>query len=113
MPVLEIYPTNYTATYGTQVDIDCYIVYSRPAVTSVFWQRSSDNHILRIDRGDSGYQGSTPKIPSLTINIATTSDAGKYTCHATNDIGTNISNTGIVTITGGQYLYKIKRTTFI
>ncbi|VDI52918.1 Hypothetical predicted protein [Mytilus galloprovincialis] len=100
LPVVEIYPTNYTATYGNQVEINCYIV-SSPAVTSVFWQRSSNNHILRIDRGDSGYQGSAPKSPSLTINIATTSDAGEYTCHATNDIGTNISNTGIVTITGG------------
>lgn len=100
MPVVEIYPTNYTATYGNQVEIYCYIV-SSPKVTSVFWQRSSNNHILRIDRGDSGYQGSAPKMPSLTINIATISDAGKYTCHATNDIGTNVSNTGIVTITGG------------
>ncbi|CAC5397792.1 HMCN [Mytilus coruscus] len=101
LPVVQITPTNYTATYGNQVDIYCNIVSSSPAVTSVFWQRSSNNQILRIDSGDSGYQGSTPKIPSLTINIATMPDEGTYTCHAINDVGTGISNTGTVTITGG------------
>ncbi|XP_076112265.1 hemicentin-1-like isoform X5 [Mytilus galloprovincialis] len=101
IPVVQINPTTYSATYGSQVVINCNIVSASPAATQVYWQRSSNNQILRIDNGDQGYQGSTTSTPSLTINFATTANAGVYTCFATNAVGTGSSNLGTVTITGG------------
>ncbi|XP_052061299.1 hemicentin-1-like isoform X6 [Mytilus californianus] len=101
LPVVQINPSTYTATYGSQLVINCNIVSASPAANQVYWQRNSNNQILRIDNGDQGYQGSTTSTPSLTINFATTSDAGVYTCFATNAVGTGSSNLGTVTITGG------------
>ncbi|VDI64014.1 hemicentin [Mytilus galloprovincialis] len=101
IPVVQINPSTYSATYGSQVVINCNIVSASPAATQVYWQRSSNNQILRIDNGDQGYQGSTTSTPSLTINFATTANAGVYTCFATNAVGTGSSNLGTVTITGG------------
>ncbi|CAG2228115.1 HMCN [Mytilus edulis] len=101
VPVVQINPSTYTATYGSQVVINCNIVSASPAATQVYWQRSSNNQILRIDNGDQGYQGSTTSTPSLTINFVTTANAGVYTCFATNVVGTGISNLGTVTVTGG------------
>ncbi|XP_052061923.1 hemicentin-1-like [Mytilus californianus] len=112
LPVVQINPSTYTATYGSQVVINCNIVSASPAATQVYWQRNSDNQVLRIDNGDQGYQGSTTSTPSLTINFATTAYAGVYTCFATNVVGTGNSNLGTVTITGGGLDITASRTTY-
>ena len=75
-----------------------------PSATLVYWQKQSSGGILtRIDNGASGTQGSTVSNPSLTINFVTTSDAGTYTCFATNIVGTGQSSTSTLTVTGGKF----------
>ncbi|VDI61137.1 Hypothetical predicted protein [Mytilus galloprovincialis] len=105
VPVVQINPSTFTATYNSQLVINCNIVSASPAATQVYWQRSSNNQILRIDNGDQGYQGSTTSTPSLTINFVNTANAGVYTCFASNAVGTGTSNLGTVIVTGGKYLY--------
>ncbi|XP_071176352.1 roundabout homolog 2-like [Mytilus edulis] len=100
-PVIEISPTIYIAAYGNQVVIYCNISSASPAVSEVYWQRSTDNQVLKIYNGDVGYQGSSPTIPSLTINFAATANAGTYICVARNEVGTSNSNTATLTIIGG------------
>ncbi|CAG2194008.1 unnamed protein product [Mytilus edulis] len=112
LPVVQINPSTYTATYGSQVIINCNIVSASPAATQVYWQRSSNNQILRIDNGDQGYQGSTTSTPSLTINFVTTDNAGVYTCFATNAVGTGTSNQGTVILTGGDLHITVSLTTY-
>lgn len=51
---------------------------------------------------DSGYQGSTPIKPSLTINFVTFDDAGTYICLAENAAGENISNPVTLIVNGGK-----------
>ncbi|VDI41659.1 Hypothetical predicted protein, partial [Mytilus galloprovincialis] len=100
-PVIEIFPTTYTASYGNQVVIYCNISSASPAVSEVYWQRSTNNQVLKIYNGDVGYQGSSPTTPSLTINFVATANAGIYTCLARNEVGTSNSNTATLTIIGG------------
>lgn len=100
LPIVEIVLTDYTAAFGNKVIIYCNIVSASP-VNDVYWQRSSNNRLLIVYNGDVRYESSTSLKPSLTINFTTLHDAGTYTCHATNDVGTGNSNTGTLTITGG------------
>ncbi|CAG2196171.1 HMCN [Mytilus edulis] len=112
VPVVQINPSTYTATYGSQVVINCNIVSASPAATQVYWQRSSNNQILRIDNGDQGYQGSTTSTPSLIINFVNTANAGVYTCFASNAVGTGTSNLGTVKVTGGVPVVQINPSTY-
>ena len=101
IPTLNIPQNTYSDTYGNQVTIPCSITSATPSATIVYWTRNQNNNIININSGDSGYQGSTPGSPSLTINFATTGSNGVYTCFATNAVGTGTSNPTTLTITGG------------
>jgi hypothetical protein len=72
IPTLQIPQNSYSDTYGNQVTIPCSITSATPSATIVYWTRNQNNNIININNGDSGYQGSTPGSPSLTINFATT-----------------------------------------
>ena len=73
-------------------------------VTSVQWERNVDGTITTITSttDTNKYSGSTTDTPSLTIASAAQSDAGTYTCFASNSVGTGQSTTTTLSVTGSR-----------
>ncbi|CAC5422111.1 unnamed protein product [Mytilus coruscus] len=71
------------------------------ALTKLVWEKSIKENISAIDtENTSKYGGGTIECPTLTIKNVNVSDMGCYTCYATNDMGTNQSETISLTVDG-------------
>lgn len=74
-------------------------------VSYVYWDRNINGVLTQITSttNTNKYNGSTPGTPSLTIFNADQSDAGSYTCLATNVEGTGHSTTTTLSVTESEY----------
>jgi hypothetical protein len=70
-------------------------------INNVQWQRNIGGSITTItsNTNTSKYSGSTTTTPFLTIFSASSSDAGTYTCFASNSVGTGQSTTTTLSVT--------------
>lgn len=94
--------------YGYNITINCYVLKNNEfPVRNIHWQYVNHGVLTTIEEGTPGISGSTIEVPSLTIQTATTSESGLYTCFATNDVGIGKSKASNVTVIGGIYFYHI------
>ncbi|XP_048778626.2 hemicentin-1-like isoform X2 [Ostrea edulis] len=91
---------SYSVLIGNNIQIPC-SVSADPAVTSVEWTfTSSSGGTTTISQSTTKYTlASAMSAPNLTINSAALTDAGTYTCLASNIVGTG-SDSATLTITG-------------
>lgn len=95
---------SYSVTTGQPVTLVCTVSSILP-VTSVYWQSNIGGITTTItsSTNTAKYSGSTVANPSLTISSASSSDAGSYTCFATNSVGTGQSGATALSVTGSKY----------
>ena len=86
----------------------CNVSSSLP-LTDVEWEKNSNGTITTIntDTYTEKYSGSTTNTPSLTIFYAELSDAGIYTCFASNSDGTRESDMTTLMVLGTLFLLYI------
>ncbi|VDI46423.1 Hypothetical predicted protein [Mytilus galloprovincialis] len=91
----------YSVSTGSSLTLVCTVT-STFTVNDVYWQKnvSGSTTQIRSTTNTNKYSGSTTSTPSLTILNADQSDAGVYTCFATNSVGTGQSKTTTLTVTG-------------
>jgi hypothetical protein len=87
--------TSLNGSEGNSVTIPCTID-AIPAVTSVVWLK---NGSVLDTSDDLKYGFVTVSSPSMTIQDLTSSDAGVYSCQATNTVGTGHSSNVSVVVT--------------
>jgi hypothetical protein len=102
-PTVTVQQSSYSVTTGNSVTLVC-SVSSSLSITSVQWQRNVGGTITTINSNTNTnkYSGSTTTTPSLTIFSAAQSDAGTYTCFASNSVGTGQSTTTTLSVTGSR-----------
>ena len=103
VPTVAVQQASYSVSTGNTVTLSCTVT-SNLAVTDVYWQRNIGGAItqIRSTTNTNKYSGSTTSTPSLTIFNADQSDAGVYTCFATNSVGTGQSSTTTLSVTGSK-----------
>jgi hypothetical protein len=91
---------SYSVTTDNTVTLVCTVSSSLP-INDVQWQRNIGGSITTITSNTttSKYSGSTTTTPFLTIFSASSSDAGTYTCFASNSVGTGQSTTTTLSVT--------------
>ncbi|XP_076098438.1 hemicentin-1-like isoform X4 [Mytilus galloprovincialis] len=101
VPTVQVQQPTYSVTTGNSITLVCTVT-SNLAVITVYWQRNINNVVTTITttNNNNKYSGSTVSQPSLTIFNAAQSDAGVYTCFATNSVGTGQSTTTSLAVTG-------------
>ncbi|XP_071159621.1 hemicentin-1-like isoform X14 [Mytilus edulis] len=101
VPTVQVQQPTYSVTTGNSITLGCTVT-SNLAVNTVYWQRNINNVVTTIttQNNNNKYSGSTVSQPSLTIFNAAQSDAGVYTCFATNSVGTGQSTTTSLAVTG-------------
>ena len=106
-PTVTIQQSSYSVTTGNSVTLVCTVTSNLP-ITSVQWQRNVGGTITTINSNTNTnkYSGSTSSTPSLTIFSTTQSDAGTYTCFASNNVGTGQSSTTQLSITESMSIFK-------
>ncbi|CAC5410866.1 HMCN [Mytilus coruscus] len=100
IPLLSIATHLYTANYGYEHTIECF-VNATPKHTEVFWKHNASGFVRTINEETSGVRGASVDVPSLTINTVTTSDIGIYTCMAKNPVGIGSSQQIELSVNGG------------
>ncbi|XP_052080992.1 immunoglobulin superfamily member 10-like [Mytilus californianus] len=75
-----------TVEAGVDVTLNCDIK-AIPSATEVYWERKTSNSTTIINKYSLQVEGSTVSDPSLTIQSASVSMSGKYTCFARNPVG--------------------------
>ncbi|XP_052058077.1 hemicentin-1-like isoform X8 [Mytilus californianus] len=101
VPTVSVQQPSYSVSTGSSVTLFCTVT-STLTVNNVYWQRNVGGTITQItpNTNTNKYSGSTTSTPSLTISNADQSDAGTYTCFATNSVGTGQSTTTTLSVTG-------------
>jgi hypothetical protein len=89
---------SYSVTTDNTVTLVCTVSSSLP-INNVQWQRNIGGSITTITSDTTKYSGSTTTTPFLTIFSASSSDAGTYTCFASNSVGTGQSTTTTLSVT--------------
>ena len=99
VPTVQLSQSVYSVNNGGQVTLGCTVT-STSQVTSVFWQRNVNGFVTTItsNTNTNKYSGSTVNNPSLTIFNSASSDAGTYTCFASNGFGTGTSTSTSLTV---------------
>ena len=90
--------SSYSVTTDNTVTLVCTVSSSLP-INNVQWQRNIEGSITTITSNTNKYSGSTTTTPFLTIFSASSSDAGTYTCFASNSVGTGQSTTTTLSVT--------------
>ncbi|XP_076087724.1 cell adhesion molecule CEACAM2-like [Mytilus galloprovincialis] len=101
-PKVNIQSNQYVVKYGSPLTIASSVQTTEfNPVSDVYWQFNNNGVITKISEETDGINGSTIKIPSLTILNVTSSESGTYTFYAKNDIETGHSRPIHVFIIGG------------
>lgn len=90
-----------TVEAGVDVTLNC-DVKAMPSATEVYWERKTNNSTTIINRNSLQVEGSTVSNPSLTIQSASVSMSGKYTCIAKNPVGFDY---GVETVLNGKFIF--------
>ncbi|CAG2221471.1 HMCN [Mytilus edulis] len=101
IPEVIVPQTPLTVEVGVDVTLNC-DVKSIPSATEVYWERKINNSTTIINRNSLQVEGSTVSNPSLTIQSASVSMSGKYTCIANNPVGTDY---GVETVLNGKFIF--------
>lgn len=105
-PVLGVESFTYTANISQDVTLYCELLFGTQ-VTGLYWQQ--DNKNLTAASFSDKYRSATKEMPSLTIRNVTYADAGTYSCHAVNYVGTGRSPDTqlnvIARVEGGRLIY--------
>ena len=97
MPSVVIIKPSYTVENEESLRIEC-VVESNLQVQAVFWIHNNSGLVKTIYGNETGYSGSLPISPSLTISNIDFEHKGWYTCLAVNEIGTGSSAPVIVNV---------------
>lgn len=103
-PTVQITSTIFPVLIGSQIILGCNVVANPPA-TEVYWiflDLSNQQTVIRQNTNVAKYGGVTLQSPSLVLKSAEFSDEGKYTCYASNSIGTGNSLTADLDVTGSK-----------
>ena len=92
---------SYNVQTGNNVTLVCNVSSSLP-LTDVEWDKYSNGttNTINYNSNTKKYSVSTSKTPSLTIFDAELSDAGIYTCLASNSDGTEESDIAALIVSG-------------
>ena len=104
-PFVAVEQSLYYAQTGNTVTLVCNVSSSLP-LTDVEWEKNSNGTITTINSNTNTekYSGSSTNTPSLTIFYAELSDAGIYTCLASNSDGTGESDMTTSMVSGKVFL---------
>ena len=104
-PFVTVEQSLYHVQTGNTVTLVCNVSSSLP-LTDVEWEKNSNGTITTINSNATTvkYSGSTTNTPSLTIFYAELSDAGIYTCFASDGFATGESDTTTLMISGTSFL---------
>ena len=104
-PFLLVEESLYYVQTGNTVKLVCNVSSSLP-LTSVEWEKNSNGTITTIntESNTEKYSGSSTNTLSLTIFYAELSDAGIYTCFASNSDGTGESDMTTLIVIGTLFL---------
>jgi len=104
-PFVTVNRSLYYVQTGNTVTLVCNVSSSLP-LTDVEWEKNSNGTITTINSNTNTekYSGSTTNTPSLTIFYAELSDAGIYTCFASNSDGTGESEMTTLMVSGTVFL---------
>ena len=107
-PFVTVEESLYYVQTGNIVTLACIVSSSLP-LTDVEWEKNSNGTITTINSNTTTekYSGSTTNTPSLTIFYAELSDAGIYTCFASNSDGTRESDMTTLMVLGTLFLLYI------
>ena len=103
-PVVTIPSSNYNVVIGNSITLPCTISAS-PSVTATSWLfTSNSNTQIQITASNVKYTvSSAGGFYNLTVNSATSSDAGVYECRATNAIDTS-TDSARLDVSGSEFL---------
>ncbi|XP_033751405.1 hemicentin-1-like isoform X2 [Pecten maximus] len=111
-PSVSIPQPTYTATTGAAVTLVCN-VNANPTQTSVNWEKLVNNAYQQVAiTTNSRYGGGTAGSPSLVITNSQPGDSGTYKCSATNAVGTGMSGTTQLTVSGSIPSVSIPQPTY-
>ncbi|XP_033752263.1 hemicentin-2-like isoform X2 [Pecten maximus] len=111
-PIVSVGQSAYSVGIGGTVTLVCN-VNSGSSVTSVIWQKLAGAVFQQVlITSNSRYSGGTTNSPSFSIMNAQTSDGGTFTCVASNQFGTGISSTTVLTVTGTRPTVSIPQTSY-
>ena len=104
-PFVTVNQSLYYVQTGNMVTLVCNVSSSLP-LTDVQWEKNSNGTITTIttESNTEKYSGSSTNTPSLTIFYAELSDAGIYTCFASNSDGTGESDMTTLIVSGKVFL---------
>ena len=104
-PFITVDQSLYYVQTGNMVTLVCDVSSSLP-LTDVEWEKNSNRTITTINSNTNTekYSGSTTNTPSLTIFYTELSDAGIYTCLASNSDGTGESDMTTLMVSGKVFL---------
>lgn len=91
----------FVVNYGDTFTINCSISETHQ-ITTVYWQKYSNGIVSRLEKGLAGTKGITIDNPSLTIDFASMTDSGIYTCIASTSFGLGKSKAANITVHGGK-----------
>ncbi|XP_071166138.1 hemicentin-1-like [Mytilus edulis] len=114
IPVVTVSQPTYSGTTGQSVTLQCTVSSPNDALQSVSWtfNNGASTIIIAAFSNTAKYSGTTTTTPSLTIfNLAST-DAGTYTCSATNTIGTGSSSATSLSVTGNLLSVTIPQSSY-
>jgi len=104
-PFVTVEQSLYYVQISNTVTLVCNVSSSLP-LTDVEWEKNSNGTTTTINSNTNTkkYSGSTSITPSLTIFYAELSDAGIYTCFASNSGGTGDSDMTTLIVSGTVFL---------
>ncbi|XP_069133862.1 hemicentin-1-like isoform X4 [Argopecten irradians] len=99
IPTVSVPDPTYSIVSGNSVTLRC-TVSANPPVVSIQWRKIISGVTTNVNVGLTAYTGGTVGTPALTIVTATAADSAGYICTATNSVGTGVSGTTTLTVTG-------------
>ncbi|XP_069107388.1 basement membrane-specific heparan sulfate proteoglycan core protein-like [Argopecten irradians] len=112
IPTVSVPETHYTAVSGGTLILVCNII-SNPIHTSVIWQKLVNHIYHQVEIATSSrHSGGTISSPSLQITNVQSDDSGTYRCSAANQVGTGVSSSIELQVSGSVPSVAIPQSTY-